>query len=143
MAESVGQHAAALDKMDLALRCKPTEHRYQLAFMSACNAGNAVKARAYYAKITNPGPIMQLCVRNGIGADQLTGEDGYVELVSTPEAKILIDGQDSGYVTPVMGHTLALSPGKHKVTFLVGADRYTYAVHVKSGETVSLSKNLQ
>jgi len=108
-----------------------------------CNAGNAVKARAFYANITKPTAIVEMCVRNGIGEDQLTGADGYVELQSTPEAKILVDGQDTGYVTPVMGHTLALSPGKHKVTFLVGADRYTYAVHVKPGETVSLTKNLQ
>jgi ferric-dicitrate binding protein FerR (iron transport regulator) len=140
---AVGQHADALQKFERALQCKPTQERWQLAFMEACNLKSVAKAKYYYAKISNPDRLVQLCIRNGIGLDQLTGEDGYVELLSTPEAKILVDGQDTGHVTPIMGHTLALSPGKHKVTFVVGAERYTYAVTIKPGETVSMTKNLQ
>jgi len=139
----LGQYGEALQKIELAIRCKPTQQRYQQAFMYACNSKNAIKAKYFYSQISNPGPLAQMCVRNGIGLDQLTGEDGYVVLASTPSSKILIDGQDTGLVTPITGHQLPLTPGKHKVTFLLGDDRYTYAVNVRAGETVSLDKNLQ
>jgi hypothetical protein len=58
--------------MEKAITCKPTEHRFQLAFMSACNAGNKAKAKYYYKKSgTNRGSIAQMCVRNGIPVPEL------------------------------------------------------------------------
>ncbi|MGE5184147.1 MAG: protein kinase domain-containing protein [Acidobacteriota bacterium] len=65
---------------------------------------------------------------------------GYVQLASKPSAKIFIDGADTGKATPVR---LPVSPGKHKVSFVVGDDRYTYPVTVKAGETVPMQKDLQ
>ena len=38
---------------------------------------------------------------------------------------------------------ISLTPGRHKVTFTVGDDKFTFAVNVKAGETVNLSKELQ
>jgi len=45
--------------------------------------------------------------------------------------------------TPISGHTLSLPPGKHKVTFVIGEDRFTYPVMVKAGATETMSKDLQ
>ena len=36
-----------------------------------------------------------------------------------------------------------LKPGKHKVMFEVGDDKYTFNVTVKAGEVTSLHKDLQ
>jgi serine/threonine-protein kinase len=70
--ESIGQHASALGKMERAIACKPSERRYQLAFMSACNAGNKGKAKLYY-KSAGPSrsSLAQMCYRNGITAEDL------------------------------------------------------------------------
>jgi outer membrane biosynthesis protein TonB len=68
---------------------------------------------------------------------------GYLQVFSKPVAKILVDGVDSGMKTPISGHTLALSPGKHKVTFVIGDDRFTYPVTIKQGSTETMSKDLQ
>ena len=58
---------------------------------------------------------------------------------SVPPADILVDGKQLGH-TPVV---LTTTPGKHRVTYVIGADRYTYPVTVKAGETETLSKDLQ
>jgi len=144
-AEAMGQHAAALSAMEKAIACKPSPQRYQLAFMSSCNAGNLDKARTYYPLSGPIGKsIAQMCVRNGITIDMLEAASGYAHVSSKPSAEIFVDGKDTGLVTPITGQQLPLTPGKHKITFLVGGvDRYTYPVNVRSGETVELSKDLQ
>jgi hypothetical protein len=73
--EAIGQHGAALMKMEKAIACKPTDRRYALAFMSACNAGIKAKAKAYYKKVptANRGTLSQMCVRNGISVQDLEG----------------------------------------------------------------------
>jgi hypothetical protein len=68
---------------------------------------------------------------------------GYVQISSKPSAKILVDGVDTGMSTPITGRSLALSPGKHKIAFQIGGDKYTFTVTVKAGETIVLDKNLQ
>jgi hypothetical protein len=68
---------------------------------------------------------------------------GWVTLTSKPSAKILVDGSDTGMSTPITGRQLALPGGRHKITFQIGGDKYTFTVVVKSGETVSLDKQLQ
>jgi len=66
---------------------------------------------------------------------------GYLQLTSKPPAKVLIDGSDTGKMTPVSG--LAVAPGKHKITFIINDDKFTYPVNVTAGQTVVLSKDLQ
>ena len=68
---------------------------------------------------------------------------GWVQLTSKPSAKILVDGVDTGLTTPVTGRALSLTAGKHRITFQIGGDKYTFGVTVKAGETVSLDKMLQ
>ncbi|HEY5923025.1 MAG TPA: protein kinase [Kofleriaceae bacterium] len=68
---------------------------------------------------------------------------GYLQVFSKPPAKILIDGNDSGLKTPISGQSLSLAPGKHKITFVIGDDRFTYPVVIKAGVTETMSKDLQ
>jgi len=70
-AEMNGQHGAALVAIEQAIKCAPTDRRYALAFMSACNAANAAKAKLYFAKIppANRNMLKQICARNGINLD--------------------------------------------------------------------------
>jgi serine/threonine protein kinase len=68
---------------------------------------------------------------------------GWVVLTSKPTAKILVDGSDTGMSTPVTGRALALTPGKHRITFQIGGDKYTFSVIVEAGKTVTLDKLLQ
>ena len=68
---------------------------------------------------------------------------GYLQVFSKPPAKILVDGVDSGMKTPISGHALALTPGKHKITFVIGDDRFTYPQVIKAGSTETMSKDLQ
>jgi serine/threonine protein kinase len=68
---------------------------------------------------------------------------GYVAITSSPPARISIDGKDTGLSTPITGHTLPLSPGKHKVMFLIGGDKFTFSVVIKPGETAAVHKELQ
>jgi hypothetical protein len=68
---------------------------------------------------------------------------GYLQVFCKPQAKILLDGVETGMKTPINGHALSLTPGKHKVTFVIGDDRFTYPVVIKAGATETMSKDLQ
>jgi hypothetical protein len=66
-------------------------------------------------------------------------------VLSTPTgAKILIDGADSGAVTPATdGNHISLSPGKHKVTLVTPTLSNTYTVVITSGASTILKKELK
>ncbi len=68
---------------------------------------------------------------------------GYLQVFSKPQAKILVDGNETGLKTPINGHALSLAPGKHKITFVIGDDRFSYPVMIKAGATESMTKDLQ
>ena len=68
--------------------------------------------------------------------------DGHLHVYSTPVARIFVDGSDTGLRTPIRGDKLSLSPGKHKVTFVVGDDKFTFSVRIKAGETQTITKTL-
>jgi len=151
-AEQGGRHAEALAKFEQAIRCQPSAQLYQLSFMAACNAKSVSKSQYYWSKlpIAHRDSLQQICLRNGITAETLEGLPqpsppdkasgmGQVRIDSVPQAKIIFDGVDSG-TTPVLIKAL---PGKHKVTYVIGQDRFTYSVTVKAGYTETLSKDLQ
>ena len=69
------------------------------------------------------------------------GTMGFLTITSTPRAKVLVDGVDTGKSTPIK--KLPLAPGRHKIQFVVGSDKHTYPVIIKAGETQTLDKNLQ
>jgi serine/threonine protein kinase len=68
---------------------------------------------------------------------------GYLQVFSKPPAKILVDGKDTDLKTPISGQALSLAPGKHKITFVIGDDKFTYPVVIKAGVTETMSKDLQ
>lgn len=149
-AEAKGQHGWAIAQFEQAIRCQPSERLYQLAFMTSCNAKILSKAKLYWAKIppASAQSLKQICMRNGITEDMLDGGpaapppadgQGRMRIESIPAADILLDTKPVGH-TPVL---ITTTPGKHRVTFVIGADRYTYPVNVKAGETETLSKDLQ
>jgi tetratricopeptide (TPR) repeat protein len=146
---NMGQHAAALGNFEASLKCKDDNYVRSLAFMAACNAQNATKAKQHYAQLnqSQKDKFVQMCYRNRI--DPETGGvydpdgKGYLQITSKPAAKIIIDGVETGLTTPVSGKKLPLSPGKHKVTFVVGDERYTYPVAIKPGKTETMSKDLR
>ena len=69
--------------------------------------------------------------------------EGYLVAYTTPWAKVLIDGKDTGKMTPIAPRAkIALTPGKHKVTFVVGRETWSYWVTIKGGETSKITKDL-
>ena len=72
-----------------------------------------------------------------------TSGKGYLAITSKPVAKILVDGTETGMSTPITGKSLALAPGKHKVTFVIGDDRYTFPVVITTGKVEQLDRDLQ
>ena len=72
-----------------------------------------------------------------------TAGKGYLTITSKPNAKIAVDGVDTGLTTPIGGHALSLAPGKHKITFVMGDDRYTFPVVITAGQTQAMSKDLE
>jgi hypothetical protein len=143
-----GQHAAALATFEASLRCKQDAYVEQLAFMSACNAHDQAKARQHYQLLS---PAQQtkfvvLCTRNGIDVTSpATASDvGFLQVLSKPAGgKVLVDGVDTKKVTPVMGKPLELAPGRHKITIVIGADRFTWPVVIEAGAVVTLDKVLE
>ena len=130
--------AAALAAFEASLACKSDAKVMRLAMMAACRSKNDVKARLYNANLpaSQTTGIVQICVRNGIALDS----QGTLQLQSKPAARIAIDGVDTGKTTPAV---IQLAPGKHKVTYTVGYDKFTWAVTIKAGETTSMMKDLQ
>ena len=70
-------------------------------------------------------------------------DKGYLTITSKPSAKIAVDGVDTGMSTPINGRALSLAPGKHKITFIMGDDRYTFPVTISAGQTQAMSKDLE
>ena len=68
---------------------------------------------------------------------------GYLTLTSKPSARIAVDGVDTGLSTPISGKALSLTPGKHKITFVLGDDRYTFPVSIVGGQSQSMNKDLE
>jgi hypothetical protein len=110
--------------------------------MSSCASHNAAKAQLYFKKMTRAQQekFAQICIREKV---PFVKGEGYLEISSTPAAQVYVDGKDTGLATPVRGMKLNLSAGKHKITFVVGVNRYTYPVVIKEGEIQSLDKDLQ
>jgi hypothetical protein len=76
-------------------------------------------------------------------AKQEREEEGYLVASTTPWAKVLVDGEDTGRVTPIVPRSkLALPPGPHEITFVVGEERFSYRIRVRPGRVTRLIKTL-
>ncbi len=136
-----GADALALRSFEASIACKPDGALERFAFMAACRSKNAASARRHYARLpaaTTTG-IVQICERNGI-LDLGGPQSGTLKLQTQPPARIFIDGVDSGKTTPA---SMMLPAGTHKVTFLLGTDKFTFGVAIERDKTVSLTKDLR
>ena len=139
------QYRAALGQLEASLRCKDDPSLYPLVYLAACRAGVGSKVAKYYPRVAQIASLAPKCRQNHV--DPQTGEPldlpadrGRLKVHSVPPAKLQLDGVDTGEETPAV---LVVPPGKHKVTLVVGDDRYTYAVTIKAGESTELSKQLE
>jgi serine/threonine protein kinase len=68
---------------------------------------------------------------------------GYLIANTTPWAKVLVDGRDTGKVTPIpRSMKLALTVGVHRITFRTQGRSFTYKVRIRRGKTTKLIKRL-
>ncbi|MBA3452162.1 MAG: PEGA domain-containing protein [Deltaproteobacteria bacterium] len=138
-----GMDHAALAAYEASIQCRPTVNLDRQAYMAACRSKNAAKARLYFAKLSPPSKtqLAQICLRMGIDLEPTAeAKDGVILVSSNQPAKILLDGVDTGKITPA---TLRATAGKHKITLELDGDKFTYPVTVKPGETVTLTKVLR
>ena len=120
MAFNSGSYSQAVQSLEASLRCKDDPGLYKLTYLTVCRAGFGSKVARYY-KLASAGG----------------------KSTAAPEQSCIANHLDphTGQTTPVQ---LAVSVGRHKVTFvLASGDRYTYTIHVKAGETSTLSKDLE
>jgi serine/threonine protein kinase len=72
-----------------------------------------------------------------------TGDPGYLVANTIPWAKVVVDGRKTGRDTPITPSAkLKLKPGRHRVTFVVGEEKFSYTVTIRSGEITRLIKKL-
>lgn len=141
---ATGMDAAALAAFESSLRCRPDPALIPKAYMAACRSKNAATAQKYYLLLpgASRSSLLQICNRQGISlrepAPIATG--GVIKISSMPSARILLDGVDTGKNTPA---TLNTTAGAHKVTFVIGDNKYTFKANVRAGETLQLSKDFQ
>jgi serine/threonine protein kinase len=68
---------------------------------------------------------------------------GYLVADTTPWARVIVDGQDTGKMTPVAERSkIQVGAGKHVVTFVVGEQRFSYTIMVEPGQDYVLKKDL-
>jgi len=68
---------------------------------------------------------------------------GYLVVNSTPWARVLIDGKDSGRTTPITPRArVPLKRGRHRVTLVVGDQGFDFAVEITPGATTRLIEAL-
>ncbi|MCB9556415.1 MAG: serine/threonine protein kinase [Deltaproteobacteria bacterium] len=68
---------------------------------------------------------------------------GFLVANTTPWARVLVDGKDIGRTTPITPKAkLALTPGRHQISFVVGGKRFDFPVLIRSDKTERLIKTL-
>jgi hypothetical protein len=70
-------------------------------------------------------------------------EPGYLVADTTPWARVVVDGEDTGKMTPIAERSgIPVAAGKHVVTFVVGEQRFSYTIMVEPGQPYVLKKEL-
>jgi len=81
--------------------------------------------------------------REGADGTRTSDESGFLIANTQPPARVVIDGQDTGRSTPIgPREKMALSPGRHVVSFVSGGRSFDYEIVVKSGEDTQLLRRL-
>ncbi len=72
-----------------------------------------------------------------------TPANGYLIANTVPWARVWIDGKDTGRSTPIAKRSrLELPPGKHRVLFVFGKQKFPFAVTIEAGKTSKLVEDL-
>lgn len=71
------------------------------------------------------------------------GQRGWINLVSVPAARVIIDGYDTGHETPLYGYEV--ERGKRKVTLisLDGTVQRTYEIRIEAGTTTRVRADIR
>ncbi|HTR54983.1 MAG TPA: serine/threonine-protein kinase [Kofleriaceae bacterium] len=97
--------------------------------------------RAVVTPIDDAGaPPVPKPVDADVGDRTCRDSPGYLQVFSVPSGRVLVDGSDTGRETPVSKPALRLAPGRHKVTLVIGDDRFSYPVVIKAGATSAINK---
>ena len=152
-----GDHAGALLGYEAVMRCDPRDANIAAkAFLAACNSKNEAKAKALFPKLSaSHRMLQQRCIAHGMDPDWFPGspapvddtssvdraKTGVLRVNSEPWARVTIDGDAS--TTTDTPAKFELKPGKHKVMFQVGNDKYTFSVTIKAGQVTTMTKDLQ
>jgi ferric-dicitrate binding protein FerR (iron transport regulator) len=72
--------------------------------------------------------------------ESIPADKGKLRIEAMPAARLWVDGADTGKTTPA---ELVLAAGKHKVTFAIGDDRFTYPVNIVGGQSAIMIKDLR
>ena len=74
---------------------------------------------------------------------EVGGEAGYLIANSQPWARVVIDGKDTGRMTPIAPRSkISLLPGKHVVTLVANGKSYRFDVQIRPGEDYRLIQQL-
>lgn len=145
---NAGLHVDAVVQFEAAYKCNRDPTVPQIIVAQACAASDASTARRYYVLLsgTQKAAVLDVCAKLGITLEvppAAGAQQGFLEVRSMPAAKILVDGKSTGLTTPITGQQLKLAPGKHKITFVIGDDRFTYPIVITAGRTEVMSKDLR
>lgn len=135
---ALGHPAVAAQRFDEAIRCRPTNTRLrERRVLAACASQDAEGAQERYVHLSEASrqAVRDVCASDGIVFHLGTGN---VLLQSRPIARILIDGKDIQQETPLK---LSLPAGRHKVTFVIDQDKYTFTTTVEDGKTTRVVKD--
>lgn len=90
------------------------------------------------APLAAPGPAIA-----GVAPSAEDRTHGYLVVNSSPWAKVLVDGQDTGRTTPITPRaSFRLKRGRHRVTLVVGEQRFEFTVEVTAGKITRLIEAL-
>jgi hypothetical protein len=78
-----------------------------------------------------------------LGDGSSDADQGMFTAYTKPWARVWIDGKDTGKMTPIAPRSaIPLSPGGHKVEFVVGDQKFPFSVTIRPGEKKNLVKVL-
>jgi len=78
-----------------------------------------------------------------LGDGSSDADQGMFTAYTKPWARVWVDGKDTGKMTPIAPRSaIPLSPGSHKVEFVVGDQKFPFSITIRPGEKKNLVKVL-
>jgi len=137
---SSGNYSAALAAFDEALACEPSPPLVRLAFISACQAGNAARAKELYGQLpmSSQNGLAQICLRNKIDVG------GKPEPTRRPDAPTLSQlFQQNRFADVVAACTQSFSADRATVCVLAACHAHDAAKAKKWLRSIAAGKRAQ